>query len=87
LTTFLFESMIICIIGGLLGLFAASFLRYLQISTTNWDTFAEIVFNFDISWNIAIQALIFAVAMGFVGGFLPAVRAARLKIVDALRAT
>jgi ABC-type lipoprotein release transport system permease subunit len=41
LTTFLFESMIICIIGGLLGLFAASFLRYLQISTTNWVEYSH----------------------------------------------
>lgn len=87
LTTFLFESVVISFAGGVLGLFAASFLRFLQISTTNWDTFAEIVFNFDISWNIAIEAFVFALAMGFIGGFLPAVRAARLKIVDALRAT
>jgi ABC-type antimicrobial peptide transport system permease subunit len=86
LTAFLFESMIISFVGGLLGLLAASFLRYLQISTTNWDTFAEIVFNFDISWNIAVSAILFALGMGLIGGFLPAVRAARMKIVDALRA-
>ena len=85
--SFLLESVVISLVGGGLGLLAASFLRNLQISTTNLDTFAEIVFNFDISWSIAIQAIIFAVSMGFVGGFLPAVRAARLKIVDALRAT
>jgi len=87
LLTFLLESMLIAIIGGALGLTAASFLRFLRVSTTNWDTFAEVVFNFDISWSIVIWAFIFAVVMGFVGGFLPAVRAARLKIVDSLRAT
>lgn len=87
LTAFLFEAMIISCVGGALGLFAASFLRYLQISTTNWDTFAEIVFNFDISWAIVARAFVFALAMGLVGGFLPAVRAARSEIVDSLRAT
>lgn len=86
LTTFLFESLLIAFFGGVIGIGAAFFLKFFQISTTNWDTFADIAFNFDISWNIAFTAIIFALVMGIVGGFLPAVRAARLKIVDSLRA-
>jgi putative ABC transport system permease protein len=86
LTTFLFESLLIAFFGGAIGIFAALFLKFFQISTTNWDTFSEVAFNFDISWNIALRAIVFALIMGIVGGFLPAVRAARLKIVDSLRA-
>ena len=64
----------------------ASFLRLLKISTTNFDTFSELAFNFNLSAPIVIQAIAFAVIMGVVGGFLPAVRASRLKIIDSLRA-
>ncbi len=85
LTSFLFESVTISFLGGVLGLVIAYFLRFLRISTTNWDTFSELTFNFGISWNIAIWAIIFSLLMGIIGGFLPAVRAARLKIVDSLR--
>jgi putative ABC transport system permease protein len=52
----------------------------------NFQTFAELAFSFTLTPRIVGAALGFALAMGFVGGFLPAVRAARMKIVDALRA-
>jgi len=86
LMTFLFESMIIALSGGALGILGAYFLGFFKISTTNWNTFSEIAFNFDMSWTIAVAALVFSLLMGLTGGFLPAVRAARLKVIDALRA-
>jgi putative ABC transport system permease protein len=86
LISFLIEAMAISLIGGVLGIAAASFLGMLQVATTNWDTFSQIAFNFRLSTAIVISAVIFALVMGLVGGFLPAVRAARLKIVDSLRA-
>jgi len=86
LTVFLFESLVISLAGGLLGLAGAYFLNFLQISTTNWGTFSELAFGFRLSPTIAVIALLFSLAMGLVGGFLPAVRASRLKIVDSLRA-
>lgn len=86
LFVFFMESVFISFAGGILGLGAAYFLRFVRVSTTNWDTFSEIAFNFAISPDIVLSALIFAVVMGMVGGVLPAVRAARLKIVDSLRA-
>ncbi|MDH4158294.1 MAG: ABC transporter permease, partial [candidate division Zixibacteria bacterium] len=86
LSAFLLEAVIISIIGGLLGLLTASLLRFVEVSTTNWNTFAELAFSFEISWNIVGGALLFAVLMGIVGGFLPAVRASRFRIVNALRA-
>ena len=85
LQAFLVESLMIAILGGILGVLAASFLRFVEVSTTNWNTFAELAFSFELSGQIVWYALIFAVIMGFVGGFLPAVRAARFRTVNALR--
>jgi ABC-type lipoprotein release transport system permease subunit len=87
LVTFLFESILISVVGGLIGLVAASFLRFIEVSTVNFNTFSELAFNFEVSIPTAISAVVFALVMGIVGGFFPAVRASRLKIVDSLRAT
>jgi len=86
LFTFFTEAIFISLAGGFLGLIAAYFLRFVRISTINWDTFSELAFNFEISPQIILSAFLFALIMGIVGGFLPAVRASRLKIVDSLRA-
>ncbi len=86
LFAFLIESLLIALIGCTIGLVAASFLRLVEVSTTNWDTFAELAFSFRLSDRIVIDSIIFAIVMGFAGGFLPAVRAARFKIINALRA-
>jgi len=74
------------LLGGVIGLIGASAMQALSISTTNFQTFAEIAFSFTLTPRIIVVSLIFALGMGFVGGFLPAARAARMKIVDALRA-
>jgi putative ABC transport system permease protein len=86
LTAFLGEALLLGLIGGIVGLAAASVMQALSISTTNFQTFAEIAFSFTLTPGIVVASLIFALAMGFIGGFLPAARAARMKIVDALRA-
>src|ERR1043166_8023177 len=86
LAALLVESLLLGLRGGARGLAAAAFMQALVISTTNFQTFAEIAFRFVLTPGIVGASLAFALAMGFVGGFLPAARAARLKIVDALRA-
>lgn len=86
LAAFLFESVLISLIGGIIGLFLASFLQFFSISTLNWNSFAELAFSFSLNPKIIIYSLIFAVLMGLLGGFLPSVRAARLNIINALRA-
>lgn len=86
LAAFLTEALLLGFCGGVVGLAAAAFMQALSISTTNFQTFAEIAFGFTLTPAIAAMSLAFALAMGFVGGFLPAARAARMKIVDALRA-
>jgi putative ABC transport system permease protein len=86
LVAFLAEALLLGLTGGLLGLAGASAMQAMSISTTNFQTFAEIAFSFTLTPRIVITSLLFALIMGFVGGFLPAFRAARLRIVDALRA-
>lgn len=87
LRVFLTEAILIGVVGGVMGLVFASLMRFVKISTTNLQTFAEIVFYFRLSPSIILVVIMFAVFMGFSGGFLPAMRAAKLNIVDALRAT
>ena len=86
LVAFLGESLLLSLVGGVVGLAAASGMQAVDISTTNFQTFSEIAFQFRLTPAIAVQTLLFALAMGLVGGFIPAWRAARLKIVDGLRA-
>ncbi len=86
LVAFLGEALLLGLVGGLAGLFAASFMQMVPISTSNFQTFSEIAFSFTLTPEIVASSLGFALLMGFVGGFLPAARAARLRIVDALRA-
>ena len=86
LSAFLIESLLITLIGGAIGLVIASFLQIITVSTLNFGSFAELTFSFALSPSIIITSLIFAVLMGFIGGFLPSVHAARLNIVNALRA-
>ncbi|MFI5237504.1 MAG: ABC transporter permease [Ignavibacteriales bacterium] len=86
LSAFLMESLIIALIGGGVGLILSSFLTFFSVSTLNWSSWSELEFAFALSPDIVVSSIIFSVVMGFVGGFLPSVRAARLKIVDALRA-
>lgn len=86
LAAFLLESLFLSLLGGLVGLLLASFMQLYTVSTMNWQSFAELAFSFTLNFAIVGKSLAFALAMGFVGGFLPAARAARMNIVDALRA-
>jgi ABC-type lipoprotein release transport system permease subunit len=87
LAAFLIESLLLGFIGGCIGLFFASFMQNLTISTfMSFQSFSTLAFNFKLSARIIIEGLLFSTFMGFIGGFLPAIRASRLNIVDALRA-
>ena len=65
---------------------AATAMQAVSVSTVNFATFSELAFQFTLTPRIVLQSLGFALGMGFIGGFIPAWRAARLKIVDCLRA-
>jgi ABC-type lipoprotein release transport system permease subunit len=86
LAAFLAESMLLAVVGGVLGLGCASLMRFISFSTTNFQSFSELAFGFRLTPDIVVKTLVFSLVMGFIGGVLPALRAARMKIVDALRA-
>ncbi|MBP1749833.1 MAG: transporter, rane protein [Deltaproteobacteria bacterium] len=85
LISFLMEALLLGLAGGFAGLFFASFMQLVTVSTVNFQTFSELAFRFSMTFSIAVKALLFAVIMGFMGGFLPSLRAAHMNIVEALR--
>ncbi len=87
LVAFLAESLFISLLGGGVGVLLASGLQFISISTINFGSFSELAFGFQLTPGIVIGSLIFAISMGLVGGVLPAVRASRLSILAALRAS
>jgi ABC-type antimicrobial peptide transport system permease subunit len=86
LSAFLLESLLLGFLGGIVGLFFASFMQLITISTMNFQTFSELAFSFSLNSQIIYMGMAFSLIMGFIGGVLPAIRASRMIIVDALRA-
>ena len=89
LASFIFEALLLCLIGGVIGTALAFVLFNLILTkptgTMNFRTFSEVLFNFRLTPPLMIGGLVFSLAMGLLGGFFPAARAARLKIINALR--
>ncbi len=85
LFSFLAESTLIATIGAVLGALLALPVNGVVTSTTNWTSFSEIAFSFRITPLLLAIGIAFGVFMGFVGGFFPAWRASRLRVVQALR--
>ena len=84
----MFESLIIALTGGTFGAVGAYFaFNGYQASTMNWQTFSQVAFAFTVTPTLLINAVIWAAVIGLVGGFFPALRAARLPIAAALRET
>jgi putative ABC transport system permease protein len=86
LLSFVLESTVLALVGGLVGLLAALLLTTQRISMMNFQTWQEISFSFAAKPEIMIGALLAGVVMGVVGGFLPALKAARTSPIEAMRA-
>jgi putative ABC transport system permease protein len=85
LASFLAESALIALVGGVIGALIALPVNGMVTSTTNWASFSEIAFSFRITPGLLLSGIVFAVVMGLVGGFFPARRATRQPVVQALR--
>jgi putative ABC transport system permease protein len=82
----LFESMALALCGGLLGGgFAYLAFDGFRTATLDWSSFSQITFAFAVTPTLLVRGIVWALAMGFVGGFFPALRAARMPIATALR--
>ncbi|MGE5278801.1 MAG: ABC transporter permease [Acidobacteriota bacterium] len=90
LASFVLEALLLCVAGGLVGTAIAFALFNLVVTkptgTMNFRTFSEVLFNFRLTPPLIVGGIAFSLAMGLLGGFFPAFRAARLKITSALRA-
>ena len=71
--------------GGAIGCLGTWPVNGLSTGTANWVTFSELTFSFRFGPSVLIQGALLAMLMGLVGGVLPAMRAVRMKVVDALR--
>ena len=83
--SFLFEALLLGVLGGAIGCLLALPLHGIKTGTTNWDTFTEVAFAFRITPEVLTTAVVFSLALGLLGGAIPAFRAARLAPTEALR--
>src|SRR6202041_293240 len=81
--SFLIEALLIAFIGGVLGCLAVLRLNGHTTSTINWQTFSNLAFAFRITPGLLLSGMFFPLAMGLIGGLLPAVSAARRPIAVA----
>lgn len=84
-TSFVIEALLIAFVGGLIGCIAVLPLNGLTTGAMNLQTFSHLAFAFKITTELLVKGIIFALAMGLIGGFLPAVRAALQPVASALR--
>ena len=83
--SFLFEALLISFVGGLLGCLAVLPLNGLTTGAMNWQTFSHLAFAFKITPVLLVIGVVFALAMGVLGGMPPAIRAASRPVAHALR--
>jgi len=86
LTSFLLESVLLAAAGGAAGTIASLGMGFVRFSMVNFSSWSEVVFSFDPTPRVIATALVFACGMGLLGGFLPAIRAARTSPLKAIRA-
>jgi putative ABC transport system permease protein len=84
--SFLIEAVVLSIIGGVIGSVLVLLLSFVKFPVINFQTFSEIVISFQATPAVFVKALIFSGVMGLVGGLVPAIRAAMVSPVEAMRA-
>ncbi len=83
--SFMIEALLLGLIGGLVGCLMALPFNGVSAGTMNFQTFTEMAFAFQVTPTVLIVAISFSVMLGLLGGALPAWRAARMKVTDAIR--
>ena len=83
---FLLEGAMLAGIAGVLGCLLALPMNGYSTGTLGWETFSEVVFDFQITPALAAKGVVFAIFVGILGSLLPALRAARLPVISSLKA-
>ncbi len=83
--SFLFEALFLCLVGGVLGVVLTLPLNGIETGAMNWNTFTDVSFAFRTTPAVLVAAVVFASALGILGGLWPAWRASRLRPTQALR--
>jgi len=83
--SFVIEALLIAFVGGLAGCIAVLPLNGLTTGAMNLQTFSHVAFAFKITTELLAKGIVFALIMGIIGGFLPAMRAAGMPVASALR--
>jgi ABC-type antimicrobial peptide transport system permease subunit len=83
--SFLFEALLLGLLGGLVGCLLALPFNGIETGTMNFQTFTEFAFAFRVTPAVLATAVVFSLALGLLGGAIPAWRAARLRPTEALR--
>ena len=85
LTSFVIESLLLSVLGALVGILLMLPLNGMTTGTSNQVTFSEVVFSLQMTTGVVVTAMLFAIIMGLFGGLAPAWHAARQDILGALR--
>jgi putative ABC transport system permease protein len=86
ITSVLAEALLIGLVGGVLGMLVSYFaFNGLRASTLNFATFSQLTFAFTVTPELLVQGLVWGLVLGFIGGLLPSLRAAKLPITTGLR--
>ena len=85
LSSFVLESTFLALVGGLLGLGASLLLSFARVSMMNFSTWQEVSFSFSPTPGLLLGSLAAGAMMGILGGFLPALKAARTSPIEAMR--
>ena len=87
LMSFMLESLVLAVLGGIVGCLIALPVNGISTGTLNFASFSEVVFKFRITPKLMLEGILFAAVMGTIGGLLPARLASRTLIIRALRET
>ena len=86
LASVMVEAVLLSLVGGVVGAIAAYLLfNGLSVSTLSQASFTQVVFEFAVTPSLVLTGLVIAMIIGFIGGLLPAIRAARMQVTTALR--
>ncbi len=85
LASFQWESIFLCVTGGIVGSGLALFAHGIQTGTTSFETFSDVSFAFTITPGLMAEGVAFSLVMGLLGGFLPAWRASRIPLTEAMK--